>query len=81
MKKYVYCALFTETDEGVAVSFPDIFCGVTCGDDFDDAVNMAKDLLKYMLKYAPGQCDEPCGKAEMEKTFPGEKVVEIEVEI
>ena len=81
MKKYVYCAIFTQTDEGVAVEFPDIFGGVTCGEDFDDAVFMAKDLLRLMLSTAPAQCESPLSKEEMEKMFPGEKIVEIEVEI
>ena len=81
MKKYVYYAIFNESDEGIAVSFPDIFGGETCGDDFDDAVFMAKDLLRMMLTQAPGQCEEPLPKAEMEKLFPGKKIVAIEVEI
>lgn len=81
MKKYVYCALFEESEEGVSVTFPDIFGGVTCGDDYDDAVFMAKDLLRLMLTTAPAQCESPLSKEETEKMFPGEKIVEIEVEI
>ena len=81
MKKYVYCAIFNETEEGVSVSFPDIFGGVTCGDDRDDATYMAKDLLHFMLTEAPTQCESPLPKAEMEKLYPGEEIVEIEVEI
>ena len=81
MKKYVYCAIFQESEEGVSVSFPDIFGGVTCGDDFDDAVFMAKDLLRLMLTEARGQCAEPLTKEKMEELFPGEKIVEIEVEV
>ena len=81
MKKYVYCALFEKSKEGVAVTFPDIFGGVTCGDDYDDAVIMAKDLLRFMLTSAPAQCEKPLSKTEMEKIFPEKKIVEIEVEI
>ena len=80
--KITYIAIFDEAIEGgYNVTFPDIFGGVTCGDDFDDAVYMAKDLLLTMLTNAKGQCFEPSSKEKMEKLFPDKKLVEIEVEI
>lgn len=79
---YKYYAIFDEAEEGgYNVTFPDIFGGVTCGDDFDDAVFMAKDLLLTMLTNAKGQCFGPSSKEKMEKLFPDKKLVEIEVEI
>ena len=81
MRKIPYCALFGRSDEGVDVTFPDIFGGVTCGDDYDDAVFMAKDLLRLMLTTAPAQCGSPLSKEEMQKMFPECEIVEIEVEI
>lgn len=81
MKK-TYYALFKKAEEGgYEVSFPDIFGGVTCGDDYEDAVFMAKDLLKMVLISAPGQCFEPSSKEKLEKLFPDEEVVEITVEL
>ena len=79
--KYKYCAVLKEAKDGIAVSFPDIFGAVTCGNDFDDAILMAKDLLKMMLTEARAQCGEPVDKQKMENLFPEENIVEIEVEI
>ena len=77
-----YIAIFEEAEEGgYNVTFPDIFGGVTCGDSFEDAVYMAKDLLLIMLASAKGQCFEPSSKEKMEKLFPDKKLVEISVEI
>ena len=77
-----YYSLFKKTEDGgYEVSFPDIFGGVTCGDNFDDAVFMAKDLLKLMLKDAPGQCSEASSKEKLEKLFPEYQIVEITVEL
>lgn len=77
-----YIAIFEEAEEGgYNVTFPDIFGGVTCGDSFEDAVYMAKDLLLIMLTSAKGQCFEPSSKEKMEKLFPDKKLVEIEVDI
>lgn len=77
-----YYALFKKTqDGGYEVAFPDIFGGVTCGDDFEDAKLMAKDLLKTMLEEAPGQCSKPSPKAKLESLFPEYEIVEIKVTI
>ncbi|MBR1747336.1 MAG: type II toxin-antitoxin system HicB family antitoxin [Clostridia bacterium] len=81
MKKYVYPAIFIEDEEGVAVSFPDIIGGVTDGKDFDEAMYMAKDLLRLMLTHVPGQCGTPATPEEMKKLFPHDKIVEVEVTI
>ena len=48
--RYIYTAVFTPEENGMfSVSFPDLpGCG-TCGDDIEDAVNMAKDILCLWL--------------------------------
>ena len=50
--KYVYPAVFTPTDEGYAVSIPDIHGCHTCGDTLADAIEMAEDALAMVLAHA-----------------------------
>ena len=48
--KYVYPAIFYKEEDGrYSVLFPD-FDVATCGDDLDDAVDMAKECLALQLK-------------------------------
>ena len=48
--KYVYPAIFHKDDSGrFSVLFPD-FDAATCGDDLDNAVEMAKECLVLQLK-------------------------------
>ena len=48
--KYIYPAIFTEENEGgYSVNFPDIDGCFTCGDDLNDALFMANDVLSLML--------------------------------
>lgn len=82
--KYVYTVIFDEAKEfaekGFNVIVPDMFGGVTCGDSYDDAVFMAKDLIKLMLEEAPNQCNPPSSFEKMKELFPDRKLVQIEVE-
>lgn len=83
-KTISYPAIFQEDKEdgcGWNVTVPDIFGGVTCGDSYEDAVEMAKDMIKLMLKEAPGQCFPPKSFEETKNNFPDELVVMIEVEL
>ena len=49
--KYVYPAVFTPEDSGqFSVNFPDLESCYTCGDDLDDAMEMAKECLALQLK-------------------------------
>ena len=43
--RYVYPAIFSYDDDGVAVHFPDLPGCVTCGDNQDEAIAMAQDVL------------------------------------
>ncbi|MDR1216716.1 MAG: type II toxin-antitoxin system HicB family antitoxin [Treponema sp.] len=50
MRKLTYLAVF-ETDEspGISVYFPDIPGCISCGDDFDHALQMAKEALSLHI--------------------------------
>lgn len=78
---YLYPAVFEKENDGYAVTVPDIFGGVTCGDSYEDALKMAEDMVKMMLVEAPGQCFEPKSLEETKKNFPNKIVVMIRVEI
>ena len=81
--KYSYPAVFTyheeEKDMPFDVLFPDIIPGVTCGTSFDDAMYMAKDLLKLMLTTCLRQCFEPTSIKEVQKEYPGEMVIMVDI--
>ena len=50
MKKYVYPAVFTEEDAGMySVEFKDLESCYTCGDDINDAILNAQDVLSMVL--------------------------------
>ena len=50
MKKYVYPAVFTQEDNGMySVEFKDLESCYTCGDDINDAVLNAQDVLSMAL--------------------------------
>lgn len=50
MKKYVYPAVFTQEDNGMySVEFRDLESCYTCGDDINDAVLNAQDVLSMVL--------------------------------
>lgn len=76
-----YPAIFEIEDEWYNVTVPDIFGGVTCGQSYDEAVEMAKDMIKLMLNEAPGQCFPPKSKEETQENFPDKLIVMIDVEV
>lgn len=50
MAKYAYPAVFTPEEEGgYSVFFPDLEGCYTCGDDLQDALFMAGDVLAFVL--------------------------------
>lgn len=82
--KYVYPVILEkekDDESWINVTVPDIFGGVTCGKGEDDAIFMAKDLIKTMLINAPAQCFPPKSFEETKNKFPNAKVVAVEVEI
>lgn len=48
-EKHIFPAIFSEETGGYNVSFPDLPGAFTCGDDFEDAMYMAKDCLEVYL--------------------------------
>lgn len=83
IKSVSYPAILSEDKEtgGWNVVVPDIFGGVTCGDDYDSAIEMGKDMIKLMVKEAPRQCFTPKTLEETKNNFPNELVVMIEVNL
>ena len=50
MAKYVYPAIFTPEEKGLySVIFPDLQGCYTCGNDLEDALEMAEDVLAFTL--------------------------------
>ena len=50
MAKYVYPAVFTSEEGGkYSVAFPDLDGCYTCGDNLQDAIMMAEDVLAFYL--------------------------------
>lgn len=83
-QRYAYYAFFESDKEDpgwVNVTFPDIYPGVTCGTDMDDAIYMAKDLLRLMVSHAPDQCAEPTPLEKLQQEFPGKDFRFIEIDI
>ena len=80
---FEYPAIFSvdkDDPNWVNVQFPDIYPGVTCGEGMDDAIYMAKDLLRLMLTSAPNQCFPPTKLDKLRKEYPGATIIMIEVE-
>ena len=48
--KYVYPAIFTKEKKGYSVFFPDLEGCYTCGDDLEDALKMAEDVLAFTVR-------------------------------
>ena len=49
MAKYVYPAVFSPEESGYSVLFPDLDGCYTCGDNLQDAIMMAEDVLAFYL--------------------------------
>ena len=82
--KYRYPAIFKKSeddDDFTEVDFPDIVCGVTCGTSFENAVFMAEDLLKIMLKEAKHQVMKPSNIDELKNRYKDAKILMIEVDL
>ncbi|MCI7328072.1 MAG: type II toxin-antitoxin system HicB family antitoxin [Clostridiales bacterium] len=47
--RYSYPAIFTKEEKGYSVIFPDLEGCYTCGDDMNDALYMASDVLAFTL--------------------------------
>lgn len=61
LKKIIYPAVFSQDDDGITITFPDLPGCISCADTFEEAYEMAKeamelfleDYVKEMFKNAP----------------------------
>ena len=81
IKKVAYPVIIEKDNDGWNVTVPDIFGGVTCGSSYNDAIYMAKDMIKLMLNEAPLQCFIPKTISQTKENFPDKEVIMIEVEL
>ena len=82
--KFSFPAIFSKEKEGgFSVDFPDIIACVTCGDNMEDAIYMAKDVLKLMIETNGNnaQKSKPSDINELRKKFPNDIIKMIEIEI
>lgn len=49
MAKYAFPAIFTPEEKGYSIVFPDLEGCYTCGDNMEDALEMAEDALALVL--------------------------------
>lgn len=56
--RYIFPAVFHYADDGISVSFPDLPGCLTCGEDTDEALRMAKDVMGLWL-YDAEVCGDP----------------------
>lgn len=80
--KYTYPAVFEPDGErGIGIWFPDIPNGASAGYNYEDAVEMAQDLLYEMLgDYEESQTTPPPPGSVQEPLEPGQYIVNITVE-
>ena len=80
MKKRYY-AIFTETRDAVEVEFPDIDGCVTFGGEFEEAYDMAVDVLAAMLMSSETQfIREPSTYKELKDQYPDAVLVPVPVD-
>lgn len=59
MAKYIYPAIFTPEENGAfSIHFPDIENCFTCGNDLQDGINMAEDVLALMITHLEDRGDK-----------------------
>jgi len=81
MRKLTYLAVFeTDGDPGISVYFPDVNGCVSCGDNFDHALEMAKEALSLHI-YGMEKDGEPAPDRtdKIPRTDAGDMVVPVTV--
>lgn len=79
--RYIFPAIFDYSDDGITVEFPDLPGCVTCGDDDEEAMRMAKEAMALHL-YGMEQDGDPIptpSKIQNIQVEPNQAVVLIEV--
>ena len=82
--KYSYPAIFEEDAENpeyICVTIPDVEGAITFGFGEENALAMAKDLLREMLVFSSNKCGTPHTLEEALEFYPSKNVVMIDVEI
>lgn len=75
-----YYAVFSESEGQYAVKFPDLQCH-TCGDDMEEAYDMAVDALAGYLAHAEPQfVKEPSPYEAIRKHFPDYVIMAVPVD-
>ena len=81
MRKLTYLAVFeTDDNPGISVYFPDVAGCVTCGDNFDHALRMAKEALSLHI-YGMEKDGEvlPERTDKISEISPGDLVVPVSI--
>ncbi len=79
--KYIYPAVFDYADDGISVSFPDLPGCLSCGDDEEEAFQMAKDVLGGWMLWLEesDDCIPPATSLKDIPTADNERAILIEV--
>lgn len=80
---YLYYAIFSKEGHQYNVSFPDLDGAFTCGEDMNDALYMAKDLLEGWLLVAENEGDEipPASEPESIQAEKSDLIVPIQADL
>lgn len=78
--RYVFPALFSYDEDGVAVSFPDLPGCNTCGEDQDEAILMAQDALRGHLSCLEDDKDPIPEPSDFRSIHPGKNEAVVLVE-
>ena len=80
MKKLTYLAVFEKSKTGFSVYFPDVPGCISCGDDFDHTLRMAREALGFHL-YGMEKDGEafPARTDRIPDIGPGDMVVPVTV--
>lgn len=70
-----------EDQSFINVTIPNILGAYTFGEGYDDAIYMAKDLLKLMVESSPEQCYPPESIDAIKRKWPDKDVENISIEV
>lgn len=83
--KYSFYAIFNKEPDSswLNIYFPDIKEAQSFGVDYEDAIKMATDLLKYALEINYNNCRNitPSSENEINKLYEYDDLVKIEVDV
>jgi len=77
-EKYLYSAIFEYAEDGINVSFPDLPEALTCGDNTEEALRMAKECLELTIYGREEDGEDIPTPSRIKSTKENESVVLIE---